>query len=70
LKHAPLRRLLSWRPSKRRTQQISGNERSTGEERDQPSSLRPHDPADLGRAAATDREAIEKRLGGRRRRKR
>jgi len=70
LKHVPLRRLLFWRRSAHETQHAGEVEHPAGEANERSGSLRPHDPADLARAAATDREAIETKLGGRRRRRR
>lgn len=59
MKHAPLRRLLSWRPYERRGTRTS----DTGDSQAPGRSFRRHGPAELGRAAATDREAIEQKLG-------
>jgi len=70
LKHVPLRRLLPWRRSAHDTLHAGEVEHPAGEAEEQSGSLRPHDLADLARAAATDREAIETKLGRRRRSKR
>jgi len=69
LKHVPWRRLLFWRPSAHEAHHTDEVAHAAREGDERPGSLRPHDPADLARAAATDREAIETRLGRRHQRR-